>query len=100
MKKAAAIVTNRGGRTCHAAIVSRELGLPAVVGTERGTELLHDGQKSPSAAPRAILGFVYDGLLEFDVDRQDLRKLRTAEDEDHDERRQSRGSVPALVRPQ
>ena len=44
MKKAAAIVTNRGGRTCHAAIVSRELGVPAVVGTERGTELLTDGQ--------------------------------------------------------
>ena len=44
MKKAAAIVTNRGGRTCHAAIVSRELGLPAIVGTERGTETLHDGQ--------------------------------------------------------
>jgi pyruvate,water dikinase len=42
MKKAAAIVTNRGGRTCHAAIVSRELGLPAVVGTERGTEALRE----------------------------------------------------------
>jgi pyruvate,water dikinase len=44
MKRAAAIVTNRGGRTCHAAIVSRELGLPAIVGTERGTELVKDGQ--------------------------------------------------------
>ena len=44
MKKAAAIVTNRGGRTCHAAIVSRELGVPAIVGTEHGTEVLHDGQ--------------------------------------------------------
>src|SRR5262245_5505596 len=43
MKKAAAIVTNRGGRTCHAAIVSRELGLPAVVGTENGTDVLKDG---------------------------------------------------------
>ena len=44
MKKASAIVTNRGGRTCHAAIVSRELGVPAIVGTEHGTELLKEGQ--------------------------------------------------------
>ena len=44
MKKTAAIVTNRGGRTCHAAIVSRELGLPAIVGTENGTDILKDGQ--------------------------------------------------------
>jgi len=53
MKKAAAIVTNRGGRTCHAAIVSRELGLAAVVGTEKGTEVLRDGQMvTVSAAER------------------------------------------------
>ncbi len=45
MKKAAAIATNRGGRTCHAAIVSRELGLPAIVGTNNGTNVLRDGQK-------------------------------------------------------
>ena len=44
MKKAAAIVTNRGGRTCHAAIVSRELGIPAIVGTEQATQVLRDGQ--------------------------------------------------------
>ena len=75
MKKAAAIVTNRGGRTCHAAIVSRELGLPAVVGTERGTELLHDGQDVTVSGAEGDTGFVYEGLLDFDVDRQDLRKL-------------------------
>ncbi len=75
MKKAAAIVTNRGGRTCHAAIVSRELGLPAVVGTERGTELLHDGQNVTVSGAEGDVGFVYEGLLDFDVDRQDLRKL-------------------------
>ena len=75
MKKAAAIVTNRGGRTCHAAIVSRELGLPAVVGTERGTELLHDGQDVTVSGAEGDVGFVYEGLLDFDVDRQDLRKL-------------------------
>ena len=75
MKKAAAIVTNRGGRTCHAAIVSRELGLPAVVGTERGTELLDDGQDVTVSGAEGDTGFVYEGLLDFDVDRQDLRKL-------------------------
>ena len=75
MKKAAAIVTNRGGRTCHAAIVSRELGLPAVVGTERGTELLRDGQDVTVSCAEGDTGFVYEGLLDFEVDRQDLRDL-------------------------
>ncbi len=75
MKKAGAIVTNRGGRTCHAAIVSRELGLPAVVGTERGTELLCDGQPVTVSCAEGDTGFVYEGLLDFDVERQDLRQL-------------------------
>jgi pyruvate, water dikinase len=75
MKKAAAIVTNRGGRTCHAAIVSRELGLPAVVGTERGTEVLRDGQEVTVSDAEGDTGFVYDGLLDFDVERQDFRTL-------------------------
>ena len=100
MKKAAAIVTNRGGRTCHAAIVSRELGLPAVVGTERGTELLHDGQEVTVSCAEGDTGFVYEGLLDFDVERQDLRSSGTPQDPDHDERGQSRGGVPALVHPQ
>ncbi len=76
MKKAGAIVTNRGGRTCHAAIVSRELGLPAVVGTERGTELLRDGQPVTVSCAEGDTGFVYDGLLDFEVRRQDLRQLK------------------------
>ena len=75
MKKAAAIVTNRGGRTCHAAIVSRELGLPAVIGTERGTELLTDGQNVTVCCAQGDTGFVYAGLLDFEVHRQDLKKL-------------------------
>jgi pyruvate,water dikinase len=75
MKKAAAIVTNRGGRTCHAAIVSRELGLPAVVGTERGTEVIRDGQEVTVSDAEGDTGFVYDGLLDFDVQRRDLRDL-------------------------
>jgi pyruvate,water dikinase len=75
MKKAAAIVTNRGGRTCHAAIVSRELGLPAIVGTERGTELLRDGQDVTVSCAEGDEGRVYEGLLDFDVRRQSLRDL-------------------------
>ncbi|APW60541.1 phosphoenolpyruvate synthase [Paludisphaera borealis] len=76
MKKAAAIVTDRGGRTCHAAIVSRELGLPAVVGTLRGTELLHDGQAVTVSCAEGETGFVYEGLLDIEVHRMDVRDLR------------------------
>jgi pyruvate,water dikinase len=75
MKQAAAIVTNRGGRTCHAAIVSRELGLPAVVGTERATELLRDGQPVTVSCAEGDTGNVYDGLLPFQVEHQSLGDL-------------------------
>ena len=75
MKKAAAIVTNRGGRTCHAAIVSRELGVPAIVGTEHGTELLTDGQMVTVSCAEGDTGFVYDGKLPFDVTRTSLKNL-------------------------
>ncbi|MDR3636373.1 MAG: phosphoenolpyruvate synthase [Isosphaeraceae bacterium] len=75
MKKAAAIVTNRGGRTCHAAIVSRELGLPAIVGTERGTEALKDGEVVSVSCAEGDTGFVYEGRLAFDVERVDLRTV-------------------------
>lgn len=72
MKRAAAIVTNRGGRTCHAAIVSRELGLPAVVGTEHGTELLQDGMEVTVSCAEGDAGTVYEGLLPFQVDKIDV----------------------------
>ncbi|HET8931908.1 MAG TPA: phosphoenolpyruvate synthase, partial [Polyangiales bacterium] len=75
MKKAAAIITNRGGRTCHAAIVSRELGVPAIVGTEHGTELLRDGQVVTVSCAEGDVGFVYDGALPFEVERTDLKSL-------------------------
>jgi len=75
MKKAAAIVTNRGGRTCHAAIVSRELGVPAIVGTENGTEVLKDGQMVTVSCAEGDTGFVYDGKLNFDVQRMNLKDL-------------------------
>lgn len=66
MKKAAAIITNRGGRTCHAAIVSRELGLPAIVGTEHGTHQLQTGQSVTVACAEGDTGFVYEGLLDYE----------------------------------
>jgi pyruvate,water dikinase len=72
MKKAAAIVTNRGGRTCHAAIVSRELGIPAVVGTGRATEVLEDGHAITVSCAQGDTGFVYDGILPFSVHRSPL----------------------------
>ena len=75
MKKAAAIVTNRGGRTCHAAIVSRELGLAAIVGTENGTERLENGQPVTVSCAEGETGFVYRDYLKFDVERTNLREL-------------------------
>ncbi len=75
MKKAAAIVTNRGGRTCHAAIVSRELGVPAIVGTERGAELLKDGQRVTVSCAEGDTGFIYEGELPFEVQRVNLKEL-------------------------
>ena len=75
MKKAAAIVTNRGGRTCHAAIVSRELGVPAIVGTERGTELLRDGQRVTVSCAEGDIGFIYEGEVPFEVQRVNLKEV-------------------------
>ncbi|BDI06683.1 phosphoenolpyruvate synthase [Sphaerotilus microaerophilus] len=67
MKRASAIVTNRGGRTCHAAIIARELGIPAVVGCGDATEHLKDGQLVTVACSEGDTGFIYDGLLEMEV---------------------------------
>jgi pyruvate,water dikinase len=76
MKKAAAIVTNRGGRTCHAAIVSRELGVPAIVGTEHGTEVLKEGQFVTISCAEGDTGIVYDGKLAFDVAQTNIKDLQ------------------------
>jgi pyruvate,water dikinase len=67
MKRAAAIVTNRGGRTCHAAIIARELGIPAVVGCGDATALLKDGTLVTVSCAEGDTGFIYDGLLETEV---------------------------------
>lgn len=75
MKRAAAIVTNRGGRTCHAAIVSRELGVPAIVGTEHGTERLTEGTVVTVSCAEGDTGQVYAGRLPFTVDKVDLAAM-------------------------
>jgi pyruvate,water dikinase len=67
MKRAAAIVTNRGGRTCHAAIIARELGVPAVVGCGNASEVLKDGMLVTVSCAEGDTGFIYDGLLETEV---------------------------------
>ena len=76
MKKAAAIVTNRGGRTCHAAIVSRELGVPAVVGTRTGTEVLRNGQLVTISCAEGDAGKIYQGALPFEISRIDVTDLK------------------------
>ncbi len=75
MKVAAAIVTNRGGRTCHAAIISRELGIPCVVGTENGTKVLKTGMDATVSCAEGEEGKVYKGLLKYEVTRLDLSEL-------------------------
>jgi len=67
MKRASAIVTNRGGRTCHAAIIARELGIPAVVGCGNATELLKDGMLVTVSCAEGDTGSIYDGLLETEI---------------------------------
>lgn len=75
MKMAAGIVTNSGGRTCHAAIVSRELGIPAIVGTRNGTEALPDGVLATVSCAEGDIGYVYKGKMQFSVRKVDLRTL-------------------------
>ena len=75
MKIASAIVTNRGGRTCHTAIVSRELGIPCVIGTENATEVLKSGQPVTVSCSEGIVGKVYDGILKFEIEEINLEEL-------------------------
>ena len=76
MKTAAAIVTNRGGRTCHAAIVSRELGIPAVVGAENATTNIQSGEKVTVSCAEGDVGKVYKGEIPFVVNKTDLSALK------------------------
>jgi len=76
MKIASAIVTNRGGRTCHAAIISRELGIPCVVGTTEATEKIKSGQQVTVSCAEGDEGIVYDGQLQFDIESLDLGSVQ------------------------
>ena len=75
MKKASAIVTNRGGRTCHAAIIARELGIPAVVGCGDATDRLKEGHNVTVSCAEGDTGYVYDQLLDFDVTSSQVDSL-------------------------
>ncbi len=72
MKRASAIVTNRGGRTCHAAIIARELGIPAVVGCGHATELLKDGQGVTVSCAEGDTGYIFEGELGFDIKQNSI----------------------------
>ena len=75
MKRASAIVTNRGGRTCHAAIIARELGIPAIVGCGNATEVLNEGESVTVSCAEGDTGYVYRGKLEFEVITTDMGNL-------------------------
>lgn len=75
MKRAAAIVTNRGGRTCHAAIIARELGIPAVVGCGNATEVLKEGDPLTVSCAEGDSGFIYQGLLNFDIQQSQADEM-------------------------
>ncbi len=75
MKIAGAIVTNRGGRTCHAAIISRELGIPCVIGTVNGSEVIKTGTEVTVSCAEGETASIYEGFLKFDIDKLDLETL-------------------------
>ena len=77
MKRAAAIITDHGGRTSHAAIVSREMGLPAVVGTGNATQVLHDEQEVTVSCAEGDEGFIYEGTADFEAEELDLEHIPT-----------------------
>tara|TARA_Y100000310_G_scaffold345853_1_gene471439 strand:+ start:22353 stop:24767 length:2415 start_codon:yes stop_codon:yes gene_type:complete len=76
MKIASAIVTNRGGKTCHAAIIARELGIPCVVGTSFGTEKIKNRENVTVSCAEGSDGFVYKGLIKYEVQKTNLKKLK------------------------
>lgn len=76
MKKASAVVTNRGGRTCHAAIVAREIGVPAIVGAIGATESLKDGIDATVSCAEGEDGLVFEGILPFEINKMDLSNLK------------------------
>ena len=75
MKRSSAIVTNRGGRTCHAAIIARELGIPAVVGCGDATDALKNGHEVTVSCAEGDTGYIYDGLLDSSARRPSSTQL-------------------------
>jgi len=75
MKRASAIITNRGGRTCHAAIIARELGVPAIVGCGNATDVLTDGMEVTASCAEGDTGFIYEGLLAFEVQKNSIESM-------------------------
>jgi pyruvate,water dikinase len=75
MKIASAIVTNKGGRTCHAAIISREMGITCIIGTDHATETISTGQPITVSCAQGDIGSIYEGLLKFDIERVDLENI-------------------------
>ncbi|MBP9731809.1 MAG: phosphoenolpyruvate synthase, partial [Moraxellaceae bacterium] len=75
MKRASAIVTNRGGRTCHAAIIARELGVPAIVGCGNATEVLKDGMQVTVSCAEGDTGFIYENLLDFEIQKNSIESM-------------------------
>ena len=75
MKRASAIITNRGGRTCHAAIIARELGVPAIVGCGNATELLTDGQEVTASCAEGDTGFIYESKIDFEVQTNSIETM-------------------------
>ncbi|MBF0658808.1 MULTISPECIES: phosphoenolpyruvate synthase [Psychrobacter] len=75
MKRASAIITNRGGRTCHAAIIARELGVPAIVGCGNATELLVDGQDVTASCAEGDTGFIYESQIDFEVQTNSVETM-------------------------
>ncbi len=75
MKRASAIVTNRGGRTCHAAIIARELGVPAIVGCGKATDIIKNGDEITVSCAEGETGFVYFGLLKYKIKKVEVKKL-------------------------
>jgi pyruvate,water dikinase len=75
MKRAAAIITNRGGRTCHAAIIARELGVPAIVGCGNATEVLSEDQEVTVSCAEGDTGFIYEGALDFEVQSNSIESM-------------------------
>lgn len=75
MKRASAIITNRGGRTCHAAIIARELGVPAIVGCGNATEVLVDGSEVTASCAEGDTGYIYEGALDFEVQKNSIDSM-------------------------